>query len=69
MARLTTKTRKAIPKSKFALSKGRFPIEDKAHARAAIRLAPYSLKKGNISKAQEKKVIRKADKKLGKKGK
>ncbi len=84
MARLSTRARKALPRSDFALrsrrgktptgrkgnkaGRGAFPINDKAHARAALRLAPYSYKKGNISKAQEKKVIRKADRKLGKKG-
>lgn len=85
MAKLSTRARKAIPKRDFALparrgktptgrkgnkaGRGAFPIEDKAHARAALRLAPYSYKKGNITKAQERTVIRKADRKLGKKGK
>ena len=32
MAKLTTKARKAIPSSKFALPGRRYPIEDKAHA-------------------------------------
>lgn len=36
MAKLTTKQRKALPKSDFALGGGRYPIEDKNHARAAL---------------------------------
>jgi hypothetical protein len=44
MAKLTTRARKAIPKSDFALpdkrsksgGKGGYPIEDKAHARNAL---------------------------------
>ena len=36
MAVLTTAARKAIPASKFALPGGRYPIEDKAHARNAL---------------------------------
>lgn len=37
MARLTAKQRKQIPASEFAGPKGSFPIEDKAHIRAAVR--------------------------------
>ena len=36
MAKLTTKARKELPKKDFALGKGRYPIEDKAHARNAL---------------------------------
>jgi hypothetical protein len=36
VARLTSKQRKALPASAFALGKGRYPIEDKNHARAAL---------------------------------
>lgn len=36
MAKLTTKARNALPKKDFALSGGRYPIEDKAHARNAL---------------------------------
>lgn len=32
MAKLTTKARKAIPGSEFALPGRRYPIEDKSHA-------------------------------------
>lgn len=36
MAKLTTKERKKIPKSKFAGPDKSYPIEDKAHARNAL---------------------------------
>lgn len=36
MTKLTTKARNKLPKKDFALSGGRYPIEDKAHARNAL---------------------------------
>lgn len=36
MAKLTAKARKKIPAKDFALGKGHYPIEDKAHARNAL---------------------------------
>jgi hypothetical protein len=36
MAVLTTKTRKALPESSFALPNRRYPINDKAHGRNAL---------------------------------
>lgn len=36
MAKLTAKARKKIPAKDFALGKGRYPIEDKSHARNAL---------------------------------
>lgn len=36
MARLSAKARKKLPAGDFALGKGRYPIEDKAHARNAL---------------------------------
>lgn len=36
MARLSTKARKKLPAKDFALGKGHYPIEDKAHARNAL---------------------------------
>lgn len=65
MARLTTQDRKNLPASKFALPGGRFPIPDKAHAIAAKRLAPRSLKAGNITMAQVKQIDAMADRMLG----
>jgi hypothetical protein len=36
MAKLSTKARKELPAKDFALGKGHYPIEDKAHARNAL---------------------------------
>jgi hypothetical protein len=36
MAKLTSRQRKKLPAKDFALGKGRYPIENKAHARAAL---------------------------------
>lgn len=36
MAKLTAKARKALPKKDFALPGGRYPVEDKNHARNAL---------------------------------
>ena len=36
MAKLTAAARKKIPAKNFALPGGRYPIEDKAHARNAL---------------------------------
>jgi hypothetical protein len=36
MAKLTYKKRKKLPAKAFALKGGRYPIEDKAHARNAL---------------------------------
>lgn len=42
MARLTTKARKALPTSTFALPGRRYPINDPSHARNALsRVSQY----------------------------
>ena len=64
MAKLTTKARKAIPSKKFAGPGRSYPVEDKAHARAAIRLAPRGVKAGNITAMQEAMIDAKARKVL-----
>jgi hypothetical protein len=69
MTKLTTAARKKIPASKFALPGGRYPVEDKAHARDAKARASQQLHKGNLSAADKAKVDRKADAVLGKKKK
>lgn len=38
MARLSSKARKALPASDFALGKGHFPINDIEHGRKALEL-------------------------------
>ena len=67
MAKLTTASRKKIPASKFALPGGRYPVEDKAHARDAKARASQQAHAGNLSAADKAKVDRKADAVLGKK--
>ncbi len=67
MTKLSTKQRNKMPKMDFAGAGKSFPIEDKSHARNAISGAARSERVGNISKAEEKKIVAKADKKLGKK--
>jgi hypothetical protein len=62
MARLTAKTRKALPSSTFAGQNRSFPIPDKAHARAALQDLP----KTNKLDAQQKDRVRsRAEAKLG----
>jgi len=64
---LSKSARKAIPRSKFALPAGTkkssapaFPIQNKAHAEAALMTVKTSLKAGNITAAQAATVRRKA---------
>jgi hypothetical protein len=67
MAELDTDARKKLPKSKFAEPKQRkYPIEDKTHARNAKARASQAQKAGRMSKAEEKRIDRKADAVLGK---
>jgi hypothetical protein len=65
MAKLTTTARKNLPKSDFALPGGRYPVEDKAHARDAKARASQQENAGNLSAADKAKVDRKADSVLG----
>jgi hypothetical protein len=69
MAKLTTQARKKLPSDKFALPGGRYPVEDKAHARDAKARASQQRNAGRLSAADKAKVDRKADAVLGKKGK
>jgi hypothetical protein len=62
MADLSTSDRKKLPKSKFAEpDKRKYPIEDKAHARNAKARASQAQNAGRMSKAEEKKIDKKAD--------
>jgi hypothetical protein len=62
MAELNTDKRKKLPKSKFAEpDKRAYPIEDKAHARNAKARASQAQNAGRMSKAEEKKIDKKAD--------
>jgi hypothetical protein len=62
MAELTTKKRNAEPKSDFGLPDVRkYPMPDESHARNAKARASQQVHEGNLSKADEKKIDRKAD--------
>jgi len=62
MAELSTSARKKLPKSKFAEpDKRKYPIEDKPHAKNAKARASQAVKAGRMSKAEEKKIDKKAD--------
>ena len=68
MATLSTRSRKKLPSTKFALPGKRYPIEDKAHARNAKARASQQFKAGNLTASERAKVNRKADAKLKRKG-
>jgi len=67
MAKLTTRARKNLPAADFALPGGRYPVEDKAHARDAKARASQALNSGHLNAAEKAKVDRKADAVLKKK--
>ena len=69
MAKLTTQARKKLSSDQFALPGGRYPIEDKAHARDAKARASQQKNAGRLSAADKAKVDRKADTVLARKGK
>ena len=62
MAELNTEKRDKLPDKAFAEPKKRaYPIEDKAHARNAKARASQAVKAGRMSKAEEKRIDKKAD--------
>lgn len=67
MAKLTSKERKALPAKDFAGPGRSYPVEDKSHARNAKARASQAEHAGRMSKGEERKIDRKADKVLGKK--
>jgi len=67
MAELNAHARKRMPKSKFAEPEKRaYPIEDKAHARNAKARAAREQHAGRLTKDEERRIDRKADKILDK---
>lgn len=65
MSKLTTKQRKKLPKSDFALpSKRKYPVNDKSHAKNAMARASEMEHKGKISKGTQSKIDSKARKVL-----
>ena len=70
MSALTTKARKAIPKSEFGLpGKRAYPMPDKSHATNAKARATQAVKAGRMSASTKAKIDAKANKVLGTKGK
>lgn len=69
MGDLSAKKRSKLPSKDFGLPKERkYPVENKSHARDAKSRASEEEHKGHITKAQERKIDRKANKVLGEKG-
>ena len=77
MAELSAKKRAKIPTKEFGLPEkartkeakkqsGNYPMPDKAHARNAKSRAAQARKAGNLSKKDEERIDRKADKILDK---
>ena len=65
---LTAKKRNALKGSTFGLPEERkYPMPDRSHAANAKARARQQLDKGNLSPSEYKQVVRKANKKLGKK--
>ena len=72
MAELSAKKREKLPAKDFGLPEkartedakkesGNYPMPDKAHARNAKARASQQQNKGNLSKSDEEKIDRKAD--------
>jgi hypothetical protein len=67
MAKLKTSTRNKLKKSTFGLpSERKYPMPDKSHAANAKARATQMVKKGKLTKSQEKRIDAKANKVLGK---
>jgi hypothetical protein len=67
MATLDQKDRDKLKSSQYGLPDERkYPMPDKSHARNAKARASQQEEKGNLSKADERKIDRKADKILDK---
>ena len=64
MAKLSTEARKKLPSSDFLGPNRSFPVPDKAHARAAVRLAPRAEHAGSITPKQESHIVNSAKKML-----
>jgi hypothetical protein len=62
MAKLSEKRRDSMKESNFGLPEQRkYPMPDESHARNAKARASQQVKKRNLSKADERKIDRKAD--------
>jgi hypothetical protein len=69
MAKLTTKRRKALATSKFALpDKRAYPVDTKARAQNAKARAQQEFDKGNLSASDKARIDRAANRVLKQKG-
>jgi hypothetical protein len=67
MATLSDKKRDKLKSSTFGLPEERkYPMPDKSHASYAKARASQQVKAGNLTKTEEKKIDRKADRVLNK---
>ena len=67
MANLTEKKRDSLKSSTFGLpAERKYPMPDASHARNAKARAAQQVKKGNLTKSDEQKIDRKADRILNK---
>lgn len=67
MAKITTKARKALSKSEFALpAERKYPVDTKARAANAKARATQMEERGKLSPSEKKKIDAKANKVLGK---
>jgi hypothetical protein len=67
MAKITTKARKALPASEFALpAERKYPVDTKARAANAKARATQMEEKGKLSPSAKQKIDAKASKVLGK---
>ena len=62
MAKLTSKTRKKLPKGDFAGPDRSYPVNDKAHAANAKSRATQMEEKGKLSPSSKAKIDAKANK-------
>lgn len=68
MAKLSSRARKALPKSSFAGPGRSYPVPDRSHAANAKARASQAVKAGRMSKAAEARIDAKANRVLGKSG-
>ncbi len=66
MAKLTSKSRNALPGSKFAGPGRSYPVPDRAHAANAKARATQQMKAGKLSSSARAKIDAKANKVLRK---
>lgn len=68
MPKLSSKSRKKMPKSEFGMpGERKYPMPDRSHAANAKSRASQMVKKGKLSKSAKVKIDNKANKILGKK--